>query len=168
MSQRAGKSQATYFALIGFGLLSLLFYLYTDGYFANARNPNHGIRMENGELVLASSRDGHYRTTGVLDGVPVTFLLDTGATGVAVNRQVAREAHLKARGSIEVATANGRTRAQLTTIGEIRFAGITVRNLPAMIMPDMDEEVLLGMVFLRRFDWLRENGRLILKRVVGQ
>lgn len=168
MSQRAGKSQATYFALIGFGLLSLLFYLYLNDYFANAHNPNRGMAMEHGQLVFKASRDGHYRAAGTINGVPVTFLLDTGATGIAVNREIAEKADLKARGSVEVATANGRIRAQLTTIDAIRLAGVTVYNLPATIMPDMDQEVLLGMRFLRKFDWLRENDRLILRSVAEQ
>ncbi len=163
MAQRAGKSQATYFALTGFALLGVIFYLYADGYFDAARNLNRAVRMENGMLVLSPSRDGHYRASGTIDGVPVTFLLDTGATGIAINREVARKAHLTPRGSVEVATANGRVRAQLTRIAEIRFAQVTVHDLAAVIMPDMDEDVLLGMRFLQAFDWLRENDRLILK-----
>ena len=92
------------------GLVALT--LYFDGWLDNQSNPNRrpqssqtrsGIR----EVVLQRNRLGHYVSSGKINGVPVTFLLDTGATDVAIPSGIARQAGLSRGFENRAFTANG-------------------------------------------------------------
>ncbi|SUO95377.1 retropepsin-like aspartic protease family protein [Suttonella ornithocola] len=152
----------TGFALITLLLLAVGFYLYLVGYF----NQSSKVEMMQGvngqEMVIQPSQDHHYRIKGEINGVEVTFLLDTGASGIAVGQTIADEAGLRPGAKITVSTANGTLEAPTTQIALLKVASIRMRNVPATIMPNMDDEVLLGMQFLKYFDWRREKGNLIL------
>jgi clan AA aspartic protease, TIGR02281 family len=86
------------------------------------------------------------------------FMLDTGATGVALSESLARRLGVTGRGSGQVSTANGVTQAQLAQLDALAFGGWTFEDVPAFIMPQMDDEVLLGMQVLRHFRWHQEAG----------
>ena len=91
------------------------------------------------------------------------FMLDTGATGVALSESLARRLGVTGRGSGQVSTANGVTQAQLAQLDVLAFGGWTFEDVPAFIMPQMDDEVLLGMQVLRHFRWHQEAGVLRLQ-----
>ncbi len=131
-------------------------------------NPNQQLQIEfntngNAEIVLKQNRQGHYVATGQINNKSVEFLVDTGATYVAVPEHIAGYLKLVKAGPFDSVTANGISRSYYTTINSIRLGAIEVRNVPASISTGMTfDEVLLGMSFLRHFDISQQRDQLII------
>ena len=157
MNARAGKTSATTFAVLTLLGLAVLFFVFVARDFEQERVVASG---DGRALVLGEARDGHYYARGTINGYEVRFMVDTGATSVALSEALAREIGLPFGAKTQGNTANGVTEQWLTTIDEIAIAGVTLRRVPAAILPNMDEDVLLGMSFLRHFDWQQRNGEL--------
>ena len=112
---------------------------------------------------LQRGRSGHYTAPGTINGRAVNFLLDTGATDVAVSADLARKLGLRFGPQISLQTANGVVRGNLTRLGEVGLGGITLSNIRATIGPDLGSDVLLGMSFLGKLDWQQSGDELLLK-----
>ncbi|MBS3650176.1 TIGR02281 family clan AA aspartic protease [Pseudaminobacter sp. 19-2017] len=97
---------------------------------------------------------GHYLAEFKINGRPVTALVDTGATLVAMNFSTARRIGIKISPSDltgSVNTANGKTRAATVELGRVDIGRISVENVPAMVLEDKAlDVVLIGMAFLSR------------------
>lgn len=108
--------------------------------------------------------DGMYSVTGSINGYPVDFLVDTGATLVAMNRNQARRLGIDHRVEGEPgmsSTASGLARTWYVTLDRVRVGDIALRNVKAAVLDgDFPTEVLLGMSFLNRVD-MRRDGRLL-------
>ncbi|MDR0529236.1 MAG: TIGR02281 family clan AA aspartic protease [Zoogloeaceae bacterium] len=121
---------------------------------------------EGGETVtLISDGSGHFRTSGMINGRSVTFLVDTGASVIGLGMSEARRLGIRLENAqtVGVSTANGVTQALKVTLDTVKVGGITLRNVEAAVGPDMPV-TLLGMSFLNRTNMLREGDKLILKR----
>lgn len=151
------------------GLLALTFGF--DGWLDNQTNPNRrpqstetstGVR----EVVLERNRQGHYVSSGQINGVTVTFLLDTGATDVAVPTAVAVDAGLE-RGFIRrAATANGVVSVYSTRIDELRLGNIILHDIDASITPSIGgDTILLGMSALQRIEFTQRGSTLTLRQL---
>ncbi len=85
--------------------------LYFDRFLDQQHNPNQRvdtIDTKDARLVtLQRNRQGHYVTTGEINGAKVQFLLDTGATDVSIPEKIARVLHLQKGPEVEAITANG-------------------------------------------------------------
>ena len=104
------------------------------------------------QITIYRDLDSHFRIEGSINGVPVTFLIDTGATSIAVSEQIARRANLTRLSEINTETANGNAISYFTTITTLQFNKIELHNLSAIIVPGMDSGVaLLGMNVLKQF-----------------
>ena len=151
---------------LGLGLLTLFF----DGVLDQQSNPNRdpqyrytdtGVR----EVVLERNRQGHYVANGEINGVPVTFLLDTGATDVAIPDNIAREAGLRAGYSGQASTANGVVTVYSTTVNELVLGNITLHDVEASITPSMGgDTILLGMSALGRVEFMQQGSTLTLRQ----
>ncbi|MEX6501475.1 retropepsin-like aspartic protease family protein [Pseudomonas zhanjiangensis] len=135
----------------------------------NQRNPNRSPESVHGsdfvEVQLASSRQGHYLAGGQINGAPVTFLLDTGATQVAVPVELARRLGLQPGAPILISTANGQATAHRTRLGSLKLGDIVLRDVDALIAPGMTgEEVLLGMSALKQLEFTQRAGTLVLRQ----
>ncbi len=155
--------------VLALALLTLLFARQLE----RQRNPNvrpAGVTGADGvvEVRLAANRDGHYLATGSLNGVEVVYLLDTGATTIAVPGIVADRAGLRRGQALTVSTAAGPSRAYYTRIDTAELGGIRLDRLVAVIIPSMDgEQVLLGMNFLGALDFSQRGDTLILRQAAG-
>lgn len=112
---------------------------------------SHQIRTAS----LRKEGDGHFWATAYVNGEPVKFLVDTGASLVALSERDARKIGLdtdKLEQNAEVRTAAGRVKAAVTTINKIEIDGVTVKNVQAVIIDKGLEHSLLGMSFLNRLD----------------
>lgn len=138
-----------------------------DGYLERRNNPNRDLRTGSQvaeRVVLEAGPGGHYAVPGEINGRPVKFLVDTGASHVAVPAALADDLGLERGHRIQVATAAGQTSAYHTRIDRIALGGIELRNVRGSINPSMDADfVLLGMTFLRHLDFRQEGGRLVLE-----
>jgi aspartyl protease family protein len=120
---------------------------------------------------LSIPRDarGHFQTDGRIDGQRVDFMVDTGASVVALNeRSAARFGFRPSPGDYKatVTTANGTIKAARTRLAMIDIGGLVVRDVDAMVLPDEAlSENLLGLSFLsklRRFEYA--NGKMVLEQ----
>lgn len=120
---------------------------------------------------LSIPRDsrGHFQTEGRIEGQRIGFMVDTGASVVALNeKSAARFGFRPNRGdyTTTVQTANGTIKAARTRLAMVELDGIVVRDVDAMVLPDEAlSENLLGLSFLsklKRFEYA--NGRLVLEQ----
>ena len=104
-----------------------------------------------GELELLQSYDGHYFSSGTVNGVPVVFMIDTGATTVSVSSEIAALAGIKKCAPIKVSTANGIVNACIGTVAEVTFGNYQITDVDVTVLPNMPGDALLGMNVLRNF-----------------
>jgi aspartyl protease family protein len=132
-------------------------------------NPNTIVASEHGdgyvEVKLASNRDGHFVMTGQINTRPVQFMLDTGATNVAVPEGVAKLLRLERGERVQVSTANGRTDAFRTTLQRLQIGDIVLSNVRALVVPGLDgDQVLLGMSAVKQLEFTQRGGTLLLRQ----
>lgn len=131
---------------------------------AAAPNPNN-MRS----IVLAADSHGHFRVDARVDARPMDFVVDTGATMVALTARSAATLGIHPAFNdytIGVQTANGMARAAPVTIDRLEIGSIAIRDVSAMVMPEGAlGENLLGMTFLSRLHrYEYANGRLVLEQ----
>jgi len=120
-------------------------------------------------ISLASDPRGHFLAEGHIDGQRVGFMVDTGASLIALNETTAARFGLRpARGDYNaaVSTANGTIKAARTRLAMVEIGGLVVRDVDAMVLPDEAlSENLLGLSFLSRLSRFEySNGRLVLEQ----
>jgi aspartyl protease family protein len=118
--------------------------------------PGYAIsRYEEGPVAELRRRgDGHFAARAVIDGTPVTLLVDTGASAVTLTAEDARAIGLKlgeVSYTVPVTTANGRTTAARARLKQIEIGNLVVEDVPALVgRPGSLSESLLGISFLRK------------------
>jgi aspartyl protease family protein len=124
-----------------------------------------------GSRSLSIPRDarGHFLTDGRIDGQRIGFMVDTGASVVALNEKSAARFGLRptqADYKMTVSTANGTIKAAPTRLAMVEIGGLIVRDVDAMVLPDEAlSENLLGLSFLsklKRFEYA--NGKMVLEQ----
>ena len=120
-------------------------------------------------ISLPRDARGHFQTEGRIDGQRIGFMVDTGASVVALNETTAARFGLRpSRGDYNatVRTANGTIKAAHTRLSMVDIGGLVVRDVEAMVLPDEAlSENLLGLSFLsklKRFEYA--NGKMILEQ----
>ncbi len=169
--QTPGKNlgQGMLIASFALGLVALTFYF--DGWLDEQQNPNQSPESyvtESGsrEVVLQRNRQGHYVVGGQINGLPVTFLLDTGATDVAIPESIARAANLRAAYTGQATTANGIVTVYGTNVRELTIGNITLQDVDASITPSMPGDViLLGMSALKQVEFTQRGETLTLRQL---
>ncbi len=116
-------------------------------------------------VVLEQDRNGHYEAEGQINGRAVTFLVDTGATDVALPEQAARALGLEFGPRVQVMTAAGPTMAWLTRLDEVSVGGIRRENVRASITSGEFNGILLGMSFLRHYNLQQQDGQLVIREM---
>ncbi|NNU80802.1 TIGR02281 family clan AA aspartic protease [Halovulum dunhuangense] len=130
--------------------------------------PPRAERLAGGSIALPRSPGGSFEATLQVNGVPVRFLVDTGATEVVLSLEDARRAgfdpdRLEFRG--RAITANGTVQTAPIRIEEITFAGLTDRNIRASVNGGELGVSLLGMNYLNRFERIEiTSDRMLLVR----
>lgn len=111
------------------------------------------------EIVLTAGPGGHFVTGGSINGQAVSFLVDTGATTIAMSQSDAARIGLDLRSGQRGLsnTANGTVPVVMLTLTSVRVGEVEVTNVPAVVMPAQMPHVLLGNSFLSRFQMRREN-----------
>jgi aspartyl protease family protein len=153
------------FSVIFWILFLIIAYSFFDSQLTKQENPNQQpISYVDGRevtLVLKQNRQGHYVTTGTINGQTVTFLLDTGATTVAIPEWLAQEIGLKKGRQVRVGTANGDAVAYTTSIAELKVGDLRLRDVRASILSGMrGDQVLLGMSALKHVSFSQQGDEL--------
>jgi len=123
-------------------------------------------RGGNSVILTADSR-GHFITTGVVNGISLQFMVDTGATSVVLPSADARRAGVNylAGGRVLTQTANGVVPVYTVKLDTLRVGDITVNNVDAAVIEgDRLPLALLGMSFLNRMEMKRDGMTLTLIR----
>lgn len=118
-------------------------------------------------VVLEQDRNGHYEAQGQINGQPVTFLVDTGATDVAVPESTARALGLEFGPKVQVMTAAGPAIAWVTRLDVVTVGGIRRENVRATITGGEFNGILLGMSFLKHYNLQQQDGRLVIREDVA-
>ena len=163
--QRAGRVMLIIAWLLALALATWLFGNWQDG----QRNPNQAPQSVHGdgfiEVHLASGQGGHYLLDGQINTQPVTFLLDTGATQVAIPLEIAERLGLEKGAPIQVHTANGTAQGWRTAIHSLQLGDIQLQQVAAIIVPNMPgAQVLLGMSALKQLEFTQRDGTLVLRQ----
>ncbi|WP_169307268.1 retropepsin-like aspartic protease family protein [Chitiniphilus eburneus] len=134
--------------------------------FIEARQqPAMAIRMAEGrEVAIPRSPDGHYRIRGEINGSPVVFMVDTGASAITLSAPLARQLGLPRGETMISHTANGTVEGYETRLDTLTLPGMTLEHVNAGVVPNMPgDEVLLGMNVLGRLEVVMRGERMILR-----
>ncbi len=116
------------------------------------------------QIVLSVGPGGHFMAAGSINGQATQFLVDTGATAVAIGQPEAERLGLRFREGrrIMTQTANGPAPAYLVMLTSLRVGEVEVHNVEAIVVPSPMSHILLGNSFLGRFQMRRDNDILTL------
>lgn len=162
------KGFANSFAIIAWLLLMALLYLFFQDAINAQLNPNQQLNSSIGSqgevrTVLIRNKAGHYVGTALVNQHPIDFMLDTGATTVAITAQAARELGMPLGQRIQVNTANGVATAYRSQIAQLQLGDIVLHNIPASIVPNLSgTEILLGMSVLKQLEFHQQGNQLTL------
>lgn len=121
-----------------------------------------------GELVIPRHADGHFRVAGSINGEPVMFMVDTGASVVSISETLAQRAGLTGGETTQFHTANGQRTGRMVRADVIRLqGGLQVENLRVgtglALGRESDDQALLGQNFLQHFDVRMDRERMVLR-----
>lgn len=118
------------------------------------------------QIVLTAGTGGHFMTSGSINGKSVRFVVDTGATHIALSQTEADRIGLAYRqGQRGISnTANGQVPVHRVTLDVVRVGDVQVYNVDATVLPAQMDQVLLGNSFLTRFQMKRDNDVLTLDK----
>lgn len=117
-------------------------------------------------IVLTESGGGHFVTTGQINGRTVQFMVDTGATAIAIGVSDAERSGIRYKDGqpVMMSTANGNAQGWRIKLSSVRIGDVEVFDVDAVVAPLSMPYVLLGNSFLTRFQMKRENSMLTLDR----
>lgn len=119
----------------------------------------------NGDLTIPRSRDGHFYASGTVNGLPVRFLVDTGATTVVVSEALAQAAGLRGGQATVFRTANGDLPGRVVGNVQVGVGPVQVNGLRVGVglVGGNSDKALLGQNFLSRFDITLSGDEMVLR-----
>jgi len=130
------------------------------------RISTHFSASEKAAMRVSSSQGGHYVTPGRINGMPVDFMIDTGATIVAMNYLQAEALGIDYRAGkpIKVNTANGIAQAFQITLNSVSVGTIEIKQVRAAVSStEFPQVILLGNSYLGKIDMRVDGGVLLLQ-----
>jgi len=117
-------------------------------------------------LVLYADSRGHFVDEGQINGQSMRYLVDTGASTVAIGRAEADRLglpYLQGQ-SVQLGTANGAVRGWRLRLDSVRVGGLEVRGVDAVVLPQPMPFVLLGNSFLAELQMTRQGDQMVLEK----
>ncbi|WOI55200.1 TIGR02281 family clan AA aspartic protease [Palleronia sp. LCG004] len=156
--------QAAIWALIFFGAAAAAA-LWSD--LGHRIVPSQNVAID-GSVEVPLGSDGHYHMTLEIDGTPIPFIVDTGASDLVLSRRDAERVGIDPDGLAylgQAQTANGMVPMARVVLDEVSLGGVTEQNVGASVNGGEMDGSLLGMSYLSRFGRIEiEGGRLTLRR----
>ncbi|MEH6652170.1 MAG: TIGR02281 family clan AA aspartic protease [Motiliproteus sp.] len=165
IAPKIGKNMMIIGWVIAMGFLTWVFGIWEE----NRINPNSSPLTEKGggvtQVTLIRNHRGHYVTSGTINQKAVTFLIDTGATTVAIPAELQKTLGLSIGNMQHSITANGTAQTYSTVVEHITVGGIELFNVRASILPNMPgKQILLGMSVLREIEFTQKGDKLTLRQ----
>jgi aspartyl protease family protein len=132
----------------------------------NVTNPPATSPVAPASVKILPNEEGMYIVAGRINGYPVNFLVDTGASTLALNSQLAKQLGIDYRQGKKgrARTASGVVETHIVQLDQVQVGHITVETVTASIVEGLyPTEILLGMSFLNRVDIHREDKLLELR-----
>ncbi|MEH6517022.1 MAG: TIGR02281 family clan AA aspartic protease [Halioglobus sp.] len=168
--EREQKRMGTTMQAIAWLSFMLLLGFFFNDLLGKQKNPNQSVNTQVSadgirEVVLKRNRAGHYVTNGMINGKPVVFMLDTGATGVAIPSALAQRIGIPRGAAFATRTANGISTSYAATLDTVSVGDIELNSVRAGIAQGLGgDQVLLGMSFLRHIEFTQRGNTLILRQ----
>jgi aspartyl protease family protein len=119
------------------------------------------------EMGIARGTGGHYWVAGTINNQNAQFLVDTGATSVAMNEGQARRLGIDYRASgtpMMASTASGTAKGWRVTLNSVKLGGVEVLGVEAVVLEgEFPTEILLGMSYLNRVGWREDQGMMYIQ-----
>jgi aspartyl protease family protein len=135
---------------------------------APAENGPVTLAHNSRSLVIKDDGRGHFQVEARVDGRRISFLVDTGASVIALTAKDAARLGIHPRPgdySVQVRTANGIAKAAPVQLGMVEVGNIVVRDVRALVQEEGALPVnLLGMSFLSRVKFTHDRGKLVLEQ----
>nr|WP_029375469.1 TIGR02281 family clan AA aspartic protease [Oceanicola sp. S124] len=135
------------------------------GMWDQVRNTLTPMQSVSGEVItLPQQADGHYYAMVELNGTPVRFLVDTGATDIVLTREAARAAGLPLDSLVfsgRASTANGMVRVAPVRLRSVTLGPVTDQDVRASVNDGELDMPLLGMSYLSRFSHIEITGQAL-------
>ena len=161
----AMMKQASAWALI-FAAVAIGYGLFNDQ--RNRSFVSQSFFTEEGRVEIPRGPDGHYRVVMGVNGVPIEFVIDTGASQLVLTEGDAKRAGIdvtRLAFTGRANTANGLVKTAPIKLDEVKLGGIADRNISAVVNGGKMDQSLLGMSYLESFGRIEiSGGRLILER----
>ena len=137
------------------------------------QNPNVVVSSQQGEgfieVKLVSNAQGHFVASGQINGQPVSFLLDTGATDVSIPAGLAERLKLEQGFGVTLRTANGLSEGYRTRIERLQLGDIVLHDVRALVAPGLHgDQVLLGMSALNKLEFTQRGGTMLLRQTTNR
>lgn len=126
------------------------------------------IKVQQPSMRIWADQRGMYRTTGTINGFAVSFLVDTGATSVAMNSGEAKRIGIdyRLRGTpTQISTASDVVTGYSIILPQVKVGQMTLSNIAAVVIEgDQPSEILLGMSYLGRLEISHQQGAMLLRQ----
>ncbi|MDG2141681.1 MAG: TIGR02281 family clan AA aspartic protease [Gammaproteobacteria bacterium] len=168
-----GRNTGTGMLILSFTIALIALTVFFDDLLKDQLNPNRNpdtrdLITGGQEVVLQRNRQGHYIAAGKINDIPVTFLVDTGATDVAIPSNIANQAGLSRGRATQAATANGLVTVYSTKVDSLVLGNILLHDIDASITPTMfNDTILLGMSALKHFDFSQSGPQLTIRQLTN-
>jgi len=141
-------------------VMGLLYMLMT-----NYLKPKQAQVLANGDLAINRSQDGHFYTTGTINGKEAKFMVDTGASLVSVSEEFAQKAFIRGGVPTTFKTANGDRPGLVVEGVGVSIGPVSVTNVKVGVgLRGGDEnDALLGQSFLSKFDITMSKTQMVLR-----
>lgn len=111
-----------------------------------------------GYVDLVQRPDGHYYATGYVNGMPIVFMVDTGATLTSLSREMAHKSGIYSCDARTFNTANGPAQGCVAKVPKIQIGSFVLRDFEVAVMPNLPADALLGMNVMRLFRLEQQHG----------
>lgn len=116
--------------------------------------------LKNGAYWVPRSMDGHFYVPGSVNGFPVVFMIDTGASQSSIPAWMARNAGIRAGREVQVNTAGGRVSAGESQGNNVHVGPFSLSNVTIIVAPSL-EQPLLGMGVLGQFTMTTDGAAML-------
>ncbi len=169
VTQTAGRRAGRVMLVLAWGAGILLATRFFADWEESRYNPNRQpvsvVQGDHIEVLLEGNVQGHFVADGRINGTPVTFLLDTGATDVAIPAELAEELGLSRGAPVNLLTANGQTTGFRTRLESLALGEIVLHDVRAIVAPGFGgDQILLGMSALKQLEFTQRAGTLVLRQ----